>query len=136
MTPAIARQMMRIAAARLDRSVTANAFVQMLDELVDLVVDGSSPPAEPEAAGDPVETGPAGGNGAESRPPAPDVDDGFEPRSLGDITYDERVRIRARYDKALEGRQRAPFGWLDSMAAEYNTARAAIKAICARTDGT
>ena len=51
------------------------------------------------------------------------------------LSYDDRVRVLAKYEAACEGRQRAPWGLLDELAAEFGVSRSTIKAVVHKQDG-
>lgn len=52
------------------------------------------------------------------------------------LSYDDKVRMRAEFDRACEGRQRAPRGLLDSLANKYGVSRSTAENVCYRKDGT
>lgn len=135
-TPTVARVLMRVCSARLDPNVSADEFVELLEELIDQTHEaalqeslGTDDPSLPE-------------KGPSSRIPlsppssAPQRDPPKYDDPDGKLSYDDKTRIRQRHREACEGRQRAPNGWLEATAAEFRVSRKVIKDVIYRKDGT
>jgi len=65
------------------------------------------------------------------------VDDDMRGVRLGrrKVTFDDRARIKQLYQEAKEGRQRAPRGWIDKIAGQFNYEPEQIRHVLYNTDG-
>lgn len=130
-----------VSAARLDSGVTADEFAERVRELARLAYQAGKAAAaaasdeegadEPDA-GDEGGAAPAGDDDVPAELDAGDVTPTVEPprRATGrprKLSYDDKVRIRARYDEATEGHLRAPFGFISNLAEEYGVSVQTIR---------
>lgn len=132
--------LMRICACRLDEKVSADDFVDRVNELI-LMCEQTFGRSE---APEPKEESPAAPTSEDKTPPPMTLTRNPRPAHLHrkrrghapKVSHDDKVRIRRLYNEAKAGRQRVPPGWLDAMAAEYGVPVTTIKSIVYFTDGT
>lgn len=138
-----ARLMAQICACRLDPSVSADRFVDLLEQLIDLVYAAA---VTPEQSFTPTMSGFCGEEDQRALMTTPERSALANSHSMrrprgARVPHDDKVRIRAEYDAILEqqkevGRIRAPNGFIDSLADQYGYPRDIVKAICYRKDGS
>jgi hypothetical protein len=149
---------MKICASRFDKSVSAATFVECIDRLIILAMGSVEhvvePPVHGNGAARVAEAPRLNASPLGRSTPEHDVDDADEldedddeqstarPASIPEtttapapskrrprISYDDRVRIRARYSEHMNGRQRAAYGFVPGLATEFGCSDASIYAI-------
>lgn len=130
----VMRSAVVLCASRLDANVSASDFVDALDSLLERTYEAGyragteaadeAPPNLPplrfptrkeavaDASSEATDEDKEGEDKAVPRSPS------AKKRRRG-LSHDDKVRVRARYDEALVGRQRAPYGFVEGLAAEY-----------------
>jgi hypothetical protein len=128
---------MAVCAARLDSGVSAEDFTEAVEKLIDCArADGTKAGMLAGAIrqiGKRAEPDPANEDPPPSTETAPNLHPGAARRRL---SYDDKTRMRQQYAAAMDGRQRAPNGFLDKMANEYGVSIATVKDTLYHGDGT
>jgi hypothetical protein len=137
---------MAICASRLDNGVSAEDFTERVEQLIECARDEGKQlgrlAGSIERIGRRDEPEPAAGTGDE---PSSSTESGADlhpgdarsvPAGRRRLSYDDKTRMRERYAVAMEGRQRAPNGFLERMASEYGVSVATVKETLYRGDGT
>jgi len=163
-TPATMRALMHVCSARLDEKVSAVEFVRLVETLLDatheaavretlgtddidrpapssrIPLDAEPPPSSSRMIVDKISElepqPPYITPKTETDPPARAPHVTPTRAKPGRLSFDDKVRIRKRYDESIEGRQRAPFGFIPGLAAEYGVPVTTIRTVCYRRDGT